>query len=135
VHCSGLLDRDLERVLYGRAKLCPTVNAMACYDGYDEVNERVYKILGSGGLSLGDPVSAFRELFAEDELAVAGDVDEHQELVSLLLTDDAAASAFRSAGMNAVLTRHTYAHRAAQVCSLLAYPMTPSLQPEAPSIG
>jgi len=88
-------------------------------------------VLGSGGLSIGDPVSAFRELFADDELAVAADAAEHGELVSHLLSDEAAASVLRTAGKNAVLARHTYAHRAAQVCSLLGIPHGEvPLQPE-----
>ncbi len=116
---AGPLDRELERVLYGAATICPTVNAVACYDGYDEVNERVYKVLGSGGLTVGDPVSAFRELFAGDELLVADSVAEYHEHIAWLMNDESAAAAFRAAGMRSVLAKHTYAHRAAQVCSLL----------------
>jgi spore maturation protein CgeB len=114
---AGPLHRDLERVLYGTATVCPTVNAAACYEGYDEINERVFKVLGSGGLTVGDPVSAFGELFAADELLVASSVEEYHDHIRLLREDEAAAEAFRMAGLRAIRARHTYAARAAQVWS------------------
>lgn len=115
----GPLQRARERVLYGAARVCPSINGVVCYDGYDEVNERAYKVMGSGGLTVTDPVGAYRELFSSDELLTAATAREYHENVALVLADADAAEALRSAGLQAVLARHTYAHRARTMIELV----------------
>jgi Glycosyl transferases group 1 len=115
----GPLARSRERVLYGKARLCPSVNSPACYDGWDEVNERAYKVMGSGGLTATDPVAAYRELFGNDELLTAATAKEYHGNVTWLLENPDVAEDYRRAGLRAVLARHTYTHRAEAVLALL----------------
>ena len=113
----GALPIDDERVLYHNAGVCPVISMPDIVLGY--INERIFKVLGSGGLAVTDVAPAYRELFAEDELLMPKNKGEYHAMIQRALTDDEFGRGYRERGHQAILTRHTYAHRARTVLDYL----------------
>lgn len=126
----GLLPHADERVLYHNARLCPAISEPHA-EVMGQITERVFKVLGSGGLAITDAVPFYRELFAEDELLVPGSVEHYHELVKRALEDDDFNCSFRERGYRAVRERHTYVHRARRILDLLGL-KAPVEQPDPP---
>jgi hypothetical protein len=115
----GRLEERKEPALYRQARLSPTINEPHVEKMGIDLNERVFKVLGSGGMTVTDVTPGYREWFAADELLVPGSFEEFHELVRCALTDDDVNLAYRKKGREAVLARHTYRHRAERVLELL----------------
>jgi hypothetical protein len=109
---SGLLPIDHEASLYRQARLCPVINEPTVALMKGQINERVFKVFGSGGCAVADAVPAYRELFTEDELLIADSPSHFGELVRMLLDNVELNNAYRKRGLEATLARHTYIHRA-----------------------
>lgn len=109
---SGLLPTEQEASLYRQARVCPVVNEPTVALMKGQINERVFKVFGSGGCAVADAVPAYRELFSEDELPIAESPEHFGELVRMLLNDTAMNDNYRERGLAATLARHTYTHRA-----------------------
>lgn len=114
----GLLAEDDEKVLYQNARLCPAINEPHAETTGDIV-ERVYKIMGSGGLAITDAVHFHRELFSSDELLIPSSVEEYHEMVHQALLDDSLNRGYRARGFRAILARHTYSARAQTIARWL----------------
>jgi spore maturation protein CgeB len=114
----GQLPEKQEPSLYHQAKLSPTVNEPHVSLMGIDINERVFKVLGSGGMTITDATPAYREWFTEEELLVPTSVNEFHQLVNQLLTDEDFSRQYRNKGYQAVTTRHTYTHRAKLTLSL-----------------
>ena len=82
---------------------------------HGQINERVFKVLGSGGLAAVDAIPAYRELFAEGELFVPRNLSEFHEHLGLVLRDEDERRRRVEAGRRAVMARHCYAHRAVEL--------------------
>jgi hypothetical protein len=108
----GRLSEEKEPSLYRQARLSPTINEPQAEIMGVDLNERVFKILGSGGMTVTDVVPAYREWFSEEELLVPSNLDEFHDFVHHALTDDDFNARYRQTGYAAVMARHTYAHRA-----------------------
>lgn len=108
----GKLPLELETSLYHQARICPVVNEPSVALLKGQINERVFKVLGSMGCPVVDAVSAYRELYSEDELLISDSPAHFAELVELLLNDSELNQAYRERGCKATLERHTYKHRA-----------------------
>jgi hypothetical protein len=121
----GMLPDDAEKVLYQNARLCPALSEPHA-EVMGDIVERVYKILGSGGVAITDVVPFYREVFAADELLVPTSVSEYHELVRQALEDDDFNQRLRERGFRAIMERHTYAHRARQIMDLLGLPHGPA---------
>lgn len=115
----GVLERELEPSLYRQARVSPTINEPTVALLHGNVNERIFKILGSGGVSVVDAVPAYRDLFSEDELMMPSNVQEFHDMARTLLENDAVHAAYQKKGRAAVLSRHTYRHRAAAILQWL----------------
>lgn len=108
----GQLPLEYEAGLYAQAKVSPVVNEPhVCAMGVD-INERVFKVLGAGGLAITDACSGYRDWFAADELLVSESQEHFHELVVSALRGDNTFAGLRERGRQAVLERHTYRHRA-----------------------
>lgn len=107
----GVLDDSAEQQLYRQAMVCPVINEPSVRILHGQINERVFKVMGSGGLALVDAVPAFRELFAANELIVPKNHAQFLEYAHVLLHDPTMRDAYREAGTKAVLQRHTYKNR------------------------
>jgi hypothetical protein len=110
----GMLPRDAEPALYRQARVCPVVNEPSVAILHGQINERIFKVLGSGGVPLVDAVPAYRELFTEEELFIPKNEDEFIDCARRLLVDEKLRESYRR-GQMAVRDRHTYRHRALQV--------------------
>lgn len=115
----GLLPRDSESSLYKQARVSPVVNEPTVALMKGQINERVFKVFGSGGCPVVDAVPAYRELYSEDELFVAESSSDFKELVELLLKNKELNKAYREKGYKATMLRHTYNHRAKDFMSYL----------------
>jgi hypothetical protein len=122
----GPLPSHEEASLYHQACLSPTVNEPHVEFMGVDLNERVFKVLGSGGLTVTDAVPAYAEWFSPDELLISRSPDEFHETVRMILSDTSAFDEIRRRGQRAVLERHTYVHRAELALRLLA-PSIPTL--------
>lgn len=111
----GALPIDDERVLYQNARVCPAIGTPGVAIG--QINERIFKILGSGGLAVTDVAPAYHELFAEDELLMPRNKGEYHAMIQRALAGE--YQGYRARGRQAVLERHTYAHRAETVLGYL----------------
>ena len=117
----GLLPDSKEPSLYRQARLSPTINEPHVEVMGVSLNERVFKVLGSGGMTVTDVTPAYCEWFGQDELLVPGSIEEYHAMVRQALTDSDINRRYREKGYQAILARHTYAHRAQQVLSLLGF--------------
>ena len=127
----GPLPQDQEAALYRQARLSPTINEPHCERLNIDQNERVFKVLGSGGCSITDAISGYREWFSADELPVPASLEEYHEIVQTLLTDSTLNQTYRTRGYQAIVNRHTYAHRAQRVLELLGISLPASLPVQA----
>lgn len=115
----GQLAAEAEPALYRQAMLCPTINEPSVAILHGQINERVFKVLGSGGATVVDAVAAYRDFFSKDELPVPADREQFIELVRAMLDSESLRAKWRARGHAAVLDRHTYLHRARQALKLM----------------
>ncbi len=115
----GRLPDDQEAALYAQARISPIINEPHVSAMSVDINERGFKVLGAGGLGITDATSGYREWFGRDELLVPETLDEYREMIHAMLADPAAFQGLRERGRQAVLTRHTYRHRAEQFRRLI----------------
>jgi len=118
----GRLSREKEPSLYRQARVSPAINEPTVSLLKGQINERVFKVLGSFGCALADAVPAYRELYSEDELLIAESPEHFQELVLALLKDEDMNLRYRMRGHAATLERHTYVHRAQFILDRLSVP-------------
>ena len=107
----GVLPQEQERELYAAATVCPTISEPQFSVTGDTV-ERPFKVLGSGGLTVFDIVPAYGHLFDEDEALIPDNPATYYEMMEWVLNDAEVNAHYRKRGREAVLARHTYAHRA-----------------------
>ncbi|MCL5997264.1 MAG: glycosyltransferase [Chloroflexi bacterium] len=118
----GRLPDHKEPSLYRQARLSPTINEPQIEVMGIDLNERVFKVLGSGGMTVTDVAPGYREWFSADELLVPGSEAEYHDMVRQVLSDEGMNSIYRRKGYAAVMARHTYAHRAQVVLDYLGLP-------------
>jgi O-antigen biosynthesis protein len=85
---------------------------------YGAVNARVFDALASGTLVLTNCESGVRELF-DEEFPVWSSREDLRATLDELLGDESRRAALTARYRETVLTRHTYAHRAARLRELL----------------
>jgi hypothetical protein len=115
----GSLPNEQEASLYNQARISPSINEPHVELMGVDLNERVFKVLGSGGVSVTDAVPAYREWFTEDELLIPRSVEEFHEFVDMLERDPDMRQKFARRGAQAIQDRHTYLHRARSVLAAL----------------
>jgi spore maturation protein CgeB len=115
----GQLPVSKEPSLYRQARLSPTINEPHVEMMGVDQNERVFKVLGSGGMTITDATTTYREWFTRDELLVPENISEYHDMVRLALNDDGFNHRQRESGRRAIQERHTYAHRAREVLKYL----------------
>jgi hypothetical protein len=115
----GQLPREKEPSLYRQALLSPVINEPSVAILHGQINERVFKVLGSGGVALVDAVPAYRELFAEEEMFIPRNEHEFGDYARMLLNDESMRERVKETRA-AVLERHTYRHRVKKVIENLA---------------
>ncbi|MGH7336630.1 MAG: glycosyltransferase family protein, partial [Myxococcota bacterium] len=117
----GPLPDGAEAPLFRQARVCPTINEPTVRLLHGQINERVFKVLGSGGLAAVDAIPAYRDLFGEDELFVPRNLSEFHAFVDGVLRDEGERRRWVEAGRRAVLDRHCYVHRARELARHLGF--------------
>jgi hypothetical protein len=115
---AGRLSDEDEPRLYRSAIVCPALSEPHA-EVMGDIVERVFKILGCGGLAITDAVPAYADVFAPEELLVPSSLDEYHQMMTRALSDPDFRQGYRERGYRAVYERHRYVHRAAQILSLL----------------
>lgn len=115
----GLLSEEMEAPLYRKAKACPVINEPHVSELGIDINERVFKVLGSGGLGITDVTPAYLDWFSPNELLVPASEDEYFQMIQHALASPEAFGDVRNMGRQAVLGRHTYRHRALEFARLM----------------
>lgn len=115
----GQIALDREGALYTAARVSPVINEPHVSIMGIDLNERVFKVLGSGGLAVTDATSAYRDWFLADELLVPDSPREYMEIARAVLEGAEDFESYRSRGKSAVLDRHTYEHRATRFLELM----------------
>jgi hypothetical protein len=124
----GSISVEEEASLYGQAIVSPVINEPHVEIMGIDINERVFKVLGCGGLAVTDVTPAYREWFSEEELLVPHNIDEYHEIMRQILNNDDPYKEYRQRGYEAVLQRHTYSHRARAILSYLGVDLQSSCQ-------
>jgi hypothetical protein len=115
----GPLREELARDVFRSATVCPNVGEPhATRYGFDLV-ERPFKVLCAGGFCVSDHTDCTSEVFAAGELPVAHNHWSFCEAVCHFAHNPQDREPYMRAGRKAVLTRHTYFHRVAQVFAQL----------------
>ena len=115
----GQISIENEPALLRQARLVPAINEPHAELMGGDICERVFKVLGSGGMCVTDATAAHRDIFAPDELLVPRDLADYHRLVNAVFSDDALCREYREKGRAAVLSRHTYVHRARRILEML----------------
>lgn len=111
----GLIDDDAVKHLFNSATVCPNVSEPHSTDlGFDLI-ERPYKVMGSGGFCVSDYVDEARCLFTESELIMCRTASEFRDTIQHFVDSPDDRLPYIRAGMLAVLLRHTYFDRVAQM--------------------
>jgi hypothetical protein len=105
-------------MLYQNAIVCPTISEPLFGDLWI-TPERPFAVLGSGGLTVLDCNPSFRYFFSDGEVLMPETVKEYCEMMDVMLHDEALNRIYRESGYNAVMERHTFAHRARRLLERL----------------
>ena len=108
----GQIAATEEPVLYASASICPVINEPTVSHLHGQINERVFKVLGSGGFPIVDNVPQYRALFNLDELVIAESPEDFRHKVEYFIDWPDERKNYMLAGRKAVFSRHTYGHRA-----------------------
>lgn len=119
----GRLPLAHEGPLYRQAAVSPVINEPHASAMGIDLNERVFKVLGAGGLAVTDASPAYRDWFGADELLVPGSRQEFHAVVREVMSGSGAFEAWRTRGTQAVLARHTYEARARAFCRAMGEPV------------
>ena len=114
----GFLPENEERILYQNACVSSAIGEPHA-EIMGDIVERVFKIMGSGGFAVTDVVPFYRDLFEPDELLVPTSVEAYHDMVRQALGNEDFNLKYRQKGYEAVMARHTYAHRARSILSML----------------
>lgn len=108
----GQIDDLEEPKLYASAAICPVINEPSVSLLHGQINERVFKVLGSGGFPIVDSVWQYRTLFNEDELVISENKTDFKDKVHFFLEHPHEREKYITRGRMAVFSRHTYFQRA-----------------------
>lgn len=114
----GPLVAAKEPDLYNSAKICPVINEPSVKLLHGQINERVFKVLGSGGFPITDDVPQYKDLLRGNILISSGP-ENFYEMVSFFLKNPDKRLEWMERGRKEVFERHTYIHRAEQLMNAL----------------
>lgn len=114
----GKLCEQRERQLYSSAGMIPLVTGPAGWM-IAEITERYLKAPACRAFCIADENLALREIFTPEEMLQAGNSEQFHQLVHDFLAGKIDRADWAAKAHQAVLERHTYAHRARQIMNLL----------------
>ena len=108
----GQISLEQEKLAYQTSKICPVINGTS-KTFHGQINERVFKILGSGGFPITDTAYQYRQLF-DDLIPIAESVVDFNDKINHFLKEEnfLERNNIISHGHKRVLEKHTYIQRA-----------------------
>ncbi len=106
----GELTVDEAALFYNFARIYPNYHVHRQMEEFNEINERTYIIPACGGFELVDNPVAMKELFAEDEMAVASSPAEYHEMFAHFLRHPEERLPYIRNGMRRVYREYTLFH-------------------------
>ena len=111
-YCGLLPDNDVKN-LFVSAKICPNLSEPHAQEFGIDVNERIFKILYSGGFCISDKVAAYK-MFG-DGIVMANSPEDFREQINHYLDNPLERQSIALKGHNYVKHNHTGFHRVAQI--------------------
>ena len=115
----GLINDDQVKNLFVSAKVCPNLSEPHAQKFGIDVNERIFKILCSGGFCVSDYVKSY-EMFG-DGVVLAKTPDEFREKIGYYLNNPSERIDIAKKGHRYVMKNHTGYHRVAQILEAFGY--------------
>lgn len=120
----GELQVDEAAVLYNFARIYLNYHVRRQMEEFNEINERTFIIPACGGFELVDNPVAMRELFNDDEMAVAGSPREFHEMFDHFLNNPNERQSYIEKGMCRVWTQYTLFHVLSRLVDFLKVPVS-----------
>jgi len=114
--------------LYNFARVYPNYHVHRQMEEFNELNERTFIIPACGGFELVDNPVAMRELFNDDEMAVANSPREFQEMFDYFLTNPDKRLPYIRKGMRRVYREYTLFHALSRLAEFLQVSRSQSSQ-------
>ena len=112
-YCGTISDENVKNV-FRSAKISPNLSEPHALEYGIDVNERIFKVLCSGGFCISDSMRAYRKVF-EQGVVFAEDPEDFRNKIDHYKDDSEARKLIASAGRSHVLKNHTNFHRAASI--------------------
>jgi len=109
-HGLGELMIDEAALLYNYAKIYPNYSVGRQINQFNEVNERTFIIPACGGFELVDNPVAMRELFNDDEMAIADSAEQFHDMFENFLRNPEKRLPCIYNGMRKVYSKYTLFH-------------------------
>tara|TARA_Y100000310_G_C20285487_1_gene624672 strand:- start:79 stop:648 length:570 start_codon:yes stop_codon:yes gene_type:complete len=111
-YCGAISDSDVKN-LFVSAKICPNLSEPHAHEFGIDVNERIFKVLYSGGFCISDKVSSYK-MFG-DGIVIAKSPEDFEEKINHYLDAPEERSAIAKKGQKYVKENHTGFHRCATI--------------------
>ena len=110
----GLIDDNKVKDLFVSAKICPNLSEPHAQEYGIDVNERIFKILYSGGFCISDSVEGYKTTFG-DSVVYAESPEDFKEKIDFYLNNPAERIEIAKRGQDHVKKNHTCFHRVATI--------------------
>lgn len=110
----GLIDDNKVKDLFVSAKICPNLSEPHAQEYGIDVNERIFKILYSGGFCISDSVEGYKTTFG-DSVVYAESPEDFKEKIDFYLNNPAERIGIAKRGQDHVKKNHTCFHRVATI--------------------
>lgn len=114
----GLINDEQVKDLFVSAKICPNLSEPHAQEYGIDVNERIFKILYSGGFCISDSVEGYKTTFG-DSVVYAESPEDFREKIDFYLNNPADRLGIAERGHKHVKENHTGFHRAATILKAL----------------
>ena len=115
----GLISDEEVKDLFMSAKICPNLSEPHAQEFGIDVNERIFKILYSGGFCISDNVSSYK-MFG-DGLVIAKSPEDFKEKIDYYLENEEERKTISQIGHDYVKKNHTGFHRIAKIMKEFDY--------------
>lgn len=117
-YCGLISDANVKN-LFASAKICPNLSEPHAHAFGFDVNERIFKILFSGGFCIADPVESYK-MFG-DGIVISESPEDFRSKIDYYLEHEEERKNIAKIGHDFVKNNHTSFHRAAQIMDLFGY--------------
>jgi len=112
-YCGYIEDNQVKN-LFVSAKVCPNLSEPHAHAFGVDVNERIFKILFSGGFCVSDYCKAYEKVF-DDGVVLAKTGEEFREKIDYYINNQEEAKSIAKKGRQTVLSNHTSFHRISDI--------------------